>query len=911
MEGKRSGNQKRKSRKEESSDEEEFCVSHESDEEIELIEISDDALEEIAQELADEEDEVKVKKEKKGKKKGSKERTPRKPRKKKEEEPHEYDLKEEHSIEKVWKPVQEDKPPLLDDNIDLLPFQKEGLAWLKQQETETEWKGGILADDMGMGKTLQAISLLVSRPPPEDYEGCRTTLIVCPVIALAQWKSEIEKFTKEGSLSIHLYHGTKRSAEVEDLTEYDIVITTYSIVETEYRQQTSGYLASKKKRDALKDQLEAELEEEAEEEETPTKKKRGSKSSKSPKSPKTPTKSPKSSKKTPKKSPSKSKSSKSPRNSKKSKKVESEDEESEEEEIEESEEEESESEEEVETPKKKTKEETELIMFSPPSKSSKSKSSTSTSRSTSKLKSPVSKAEIPDESPAKRKTGKQGEREKKARHAKEIELGIRIKKESLLHSVKWYRIILDEAHSIKDRASSTARSVFNMDSIYRWSLTGTPLQNRIGELNSLIRFLRIVPYSYYYCKRCPCRLDFWKFEKGHGCFGCGHSAMSHFSWWNRYIMNPIQKFGVGDPRGQEAMKILKSLLHRVMLRRTKEEKKADMCLPPRTIRIRYVELDEEENDFYEALYTQSKTKFEGFVDEGTVLSNYAHVFDLLLRLRQAVVHPYLVLHAKEEIPDAEKTEWCQICQEPAEDVTISKCKHVFCRFCIKNHMDTSPAGTLCPVCRKALTVNFDPENSSKGTSSAVKMKTVKNIMQRVDPSNWRSSSKIEAMMEELTKIREANPGAKVLIFSQFVNFLDLVEWRLKTGGFGTLKLDGRMSQVQKAHAINLFNTDENATIFLISLKAGGVALNLTVASHCFLTDPWWNPAAEFQAIDRVYRLGQYKCISVIRFICPNSIEERILQLQEKKHLLFNSTVGMDNESLTKLSVADLKFLFNN
>jgi DNA repair protein RAD16 len=84
---------------------------------------------------------------------------------------------------------------------------------------------------------------------------------------------------------------------------------------------------------------------------------------------------------------------------------------------------------------------------------------------------------------------------------------------------------------------------------------------------------------------------------------------------------------------------------------------------------------------------------------------------------------------------------------------------------------------------------------------------------------------------------------------------------------------------------------------------------LTAASQCFLLDPWWNPAAEFQAIDRVYRLGQFKCISVIRFIIPNTIEDRIMQLQEKKHLLFNSTVGMDQDALARLSLGDLKFLF--
>ena len=132
-------------------------------------------------------------------------------------------------------------------------------------------------------------------------------------------------------------------------------------------------------------------------------------------------------------------------------------------------------------------------------------------------------------------------------------------------------------------------------------------------------------------------------------------------------------------------------------------------------------------------------------------------------------------------------------------------------------------------------------------------------------------------MEELIRIRTSDPNAKVLVFSQFVNFLDLIDWRLKMAGFGCVKLDGRMNSVslstavcvlttktQKNASIDKFNNDPATSVFLISLKAGGLALNLTIASHCFLLDPWWNPAAEFQAVDRIYRLGQFKCITVTR-----------------------------------------------
>lgn len=124
--------------------------------------------------------------------------------------------------------------------------------------------------------------------------------------------------------------------------------------------------------------------------------------------------------------------------------------------------------------------------------------------------------------------------------------------------------------------------------------------------------------------------------------------------------------------------------------------------------------------------------------------------------------------------------------------------------------------------------------------------------------------------------------------------------------------------------IRAFNVDHTQKVLLISLKAGGVALNLTVANYIYIMDPyvfecaltclkvfrrWWNPAAEMQAIDRTHRLGQHKPILATRFIIANSIEERILLLQEKKRLVFEGTVGGDAAAITKLTVDDMKFLF--
>ncbi|ONM19719.1 Helicase protein with RING/U-box domain [Zea mays] len=124
-----------------------------------------------------------------------------------------------------------------------------------------------------------------------------------------------------------------------------------------------------------------------------------------------------------------------------------------------------------------------------------------------------------------------------------------------------------------------------------------------------------------------------------------------------------------------------------------------------------------------------------------------------------------------------------------------------------------------------------------------------------------------------------------------------------------VQLNGAMNITEKGRAIDIFTHDADYRVFLMSLKAGGVALNLTVASHVFLMDPWWNPAVENQAQDRIHRIGQFKPIKSTRFVIKDTVEERILQLQQKKQLVFEGTVGDSSDAMSKLTEADLKFLF--
>jgi len=124
-------------------------------------------------------------------------------------------------------------------------------------------------------------------------------------------------------------------------------------------------------------------------------------------------------------------------------------------------------------------------------------------------------------------------------------------------------------------------------------------------------------------------------------------------------------------------------------------------------------------------------------------------------------------------------------------------------------------------------------------------------------------------------------------------------------------LDGSLAQKKRAEVLEEFKTNNTIHVFLISLKAGGVGLNLVVANHAFLIDPWWNPAVEEQAIERVHRIGQKKKVQVIRFICKETVEERIIELHNYKKELFDSTVTFNQEERKALNAENFKYLMQN
>lgn len=169
------------------------------------------------------------------------------------------------------------------------------------------------------------------------------------------------------------------------------------------------------------------------------------------------------------------------------------------------------------------------------------------------------------------------------------------------------------------------------------------------------------------------------------------------------------------------------------------------------------------------------------------------------------------------------------------------------------------------------------------------------------------SIKLDFMTEVM---EEVAPNHKMLLFSSYSSMLRLVAQQIDTCGIGWVYLDGKMNQEERQSAVKTFQHDDTCRVFLISLKAGGTGLNLTAADYVYILDPWWNPAAEAQAIDRCYRIGQDKHVMAYKVVCRDSVEERILELQESKKRVAEGLILDEANLMKSISKEELLKLFD-
>lgn len=283
---------------------------------------------------------------------------------------------------------------------------------------------------------------------------------------------------------------------------------------------------------------------------------------------------------------------------------------------------------------------------------------------------------------------------------------------------------------------------------------------------------------------------------------------------------------------------------------------------------------------------------------------YAHVLEVLLRMRQVCNHwklcenrvtslmeaiendDVVVLNEENKLAlqmllqlNIDNHEECSICLDELHNPVITHCKHVFGQECIEKTIEIQHK---CPMCRAEL----------KDNTCLVQPAVEKAEDEQINTDE--QSSKTEALMQ-IIKVTHNDPLSKVVIFSQWTSFLNIVQKQLEQSGIKFARIDGSMTAPQRDKGMHALETDPECRILLASLAVCSVGLNLVSADTVILADSWWAPAIEDQAVDRVHRLGQKRECKVWRLVMEGSIEERVLEIQGEKRKLvgkaFQETKG--------------------
>ncbi|KAI6785117.1 Helicase-like transcription factor [Emericellopsis cladophorae] len=503
---------------------------------------------------------------------------------------------------------------------------------------------------------------------------------------------------------------------------------------------------------------------------------------------------------------------------------------------------------------------------------------------------------------------------------------------------KLVQIVLDEAHMIREKNTLNFKSAVRLHAQRRWAVTGTPVQNRLDDLGSLLAFVRLHPFEH--------RLKF-----------------------NRYILEP---FKAAD---KEVVPRLRALVDTVTIRRLKDK----VPLPPRTDLIVRLDFSPDEKKLHDTFKSYAKKRVDALTSEagvagGTKLpqNTYIHVLKSILMMRLVCAHGKDLLNESDfrrvqgvsadtainldDEPDIDAAtlqlkqqhdnfallqqsngDSCMVCQKKIgasdedevdddglDDIMgyMTTCLHVICANCagdyvprFKAHVQRSRGS--CLTCYAPTSPELVPlprslvEAEHTGDASSDERQEVEAFKNYLGPH-----TKSKALVEDLLKSKahsEAHPEEaplKSVVFSGWTRHLDLIEMALKPAGIKFVRLDGRMTRPARSAAIKQFREDDSVHVIIISISAGGLGLNLVTGNTAYVMEPQFNPAAEAQAIDRVHRLGQKRPVRTVKYIMNHSFEEDMLALQDKKKQLASLAVDRkDKSEAQKTRLEDLKILF--
>ncbi|KAF2815321.1 uncharacterized protein BDZ99DRAFT_378623 [Mytilinidion resinicola] len=403
---------------------------------------------------------------------------------------------------------------------------------------------------------------------------------------------------------------------------------------------------------------------------------------------------------------------------------------------------------------------------------------------------------------------------------------------SILHDIHWFRIIIDEAHSIRHQQTKQFRAVVALSAKYRWCLTGTPIQNVLNDLGALVRFLRVP------------QLD----------------GLSDFY---RHVAGPVEK------RNAAGFQRLRELLQCICLRRTKDLLK----LAEPDSRIELVQLTEEERNEYCRIGEGHRQAIDRAIERRNLTDASSGLFRAISRLRAfcnsgLCVKPEEADTTKDEslsLLEQDDQAVCSYCscdvssigdQESASSGVILPCSHLLCQECVCRTEEIHKTRIRCVVCGSICSSLRDEQQQlpiSDGASSKLRS----------------YSSKLEALLHNVMHHR----AEKCIVFSSWKKSIKLAASYLTAHNIPVCVVDGSMTLPERRSQILRFQQDPTIPALLMTLGTGAVGLNLTVANRVHILEPQWNPSVEKQAIGRVIRLGQEKKVIIVRYIVEHTVEQ--------------------------------------
>ncbi|ETS84160.1 hypothetical protein PFICI_02185 [Pestalotiopsis fici W106-1] len=448
-----------------------------------------------------------------------------------------------------------------------------------------------------------------------------------------------------------------------------------------------------------------------------------------------------------------------------------------------------------------------------------------------------------------------------------------------LFTHKWLRVILDEAHHIRNRTTKNFQAVCALKSFYRWCITGTPIHNSLDDYGALLTFLGVDPFQ----------------EK------------SSFGFW---IVSPFTQQG---PRHVEK---IKSLVNATCIRRTKLSSSVSLTLPEVIEKIEYTPLSGTDQLLYEffkkmtaeiaaKVHHGSKTSLESKGSKGT------NILALMSSLR------LICNHGKDLLPDTALKMWSSR-EDRQLDASLVLRNQDYCEECgdmLECALNTNTESTnpkirttrlACPTCRQSeeddVIESQDSDRSIK--SQGISLRNASSL--QIEKGGTRPSVKVAALIRN---IREEQSSAisgkphKSVVFSCWSKMLDLLEAAFVTEGISFRRIDGQTSLDARGEALKQFNESLKCTVMLATTGSCGEGINLAAATNVHLMEPNWNPMMEAQAVDRVHRIGQTQIVTIIRYIVPRSIEMYIREIQmEKLHLISHAINNSASGDFTDLKI---------